>query len=65
MEQVQQNVEARFFWNILVKLIHAPCGVCDVCKSLEFMGLTNFDFAKISERVKKILETLVRMKSYC
>ncbi len=35
----------------------APCGNCDVCKSLENMGLTNFDFGKISERVKKILET--------
>ncbi len=34
----------------------APCGNCDVCKSLEFLGLTTFEFAKISERVKKLLE---------
>jgi ATP-dependent DNA helicase RecQ len=34
----------------------APCGNCDVCKSLESLGLTTFEFARISERVKKILE---------
>ena len=34
----------------------APCGNCDVCRSLEIMGLTTFEFTKISERVKKILE---------
>ncbi len=32
-----------------------PCGNCDVCKSLEFFGLTAFEFSKISEQIKKIL----------
>ena len=34
----------------------APCGNCDVCKSLEFLGLTTFEFGKIGESVKKILK---------
>ncbi len=33
-----------------------PCGTCDVCKSLENLGLTNFDFEAIGKKVKKILE---------
>lgn len=33
------------------------CGTCDVCKSLEKMELTSFDFAEISKFVKKILAT--------
>jgi len=35
----------------------APCGNCDVCKSLEFMGLTAFEFNNITEHVKKFLNT--------
>jgi ATP-dependent DNA helicase RecQ len=35
----------------------APCGNCDVCKSLEFMGLTAFEFNKITEHVKNFLKT--------
>lgn len=35
----------------------APCGNCDVCKSLEILGLTTFEFGKIADRVKKIIET--------
>ena len=35
----------------------APCGNCDVCKSLQFLGLTTFEFTKISESVKNLLET--------
>jgi ATP-dependent DNA helicase RecQ len=35
----------------------APCGNCDVCKSLETLGLTTFEFGKIADRVKKIIET--------
>jgi len=34
----------------------APCGTCDVCKSLEFLGLTTFEFTKITEKVKSLLE---------
>jgi ATP-dependent DNA helicase RecQ len=35
----------------------APCGNCDVCKSVEFLGLTTFEFKKISESIKLFLET--------
>lgn len=35
----------------------APCGTCDVCKSLQFLGLTTFEFTKITERVKNLIET--------
>ena len=38
------------------ELDSAPCGNCDVCKSLEIMGLTTFEFGKIGDHVKKILE---------
>lgn len=34
----------------------APCGTCDVCKSLEYLELTSFEFEKIGEHVKKLLE---------
>lgn len=34
-----------------------PCGTCDVCKSLEMLELTPFEFRKIGEQVQKILET--------
>ena len=34
----------------------APCGNCDVCKSLEFLGLSTYEFSKISDEVKKLLE---------
>jgi ATP-dependent DNA helicase RecQ len=43
----------------------APCGNCDVCKSLQFLGLTTFEFTKISERVKNLLENPVLTKSFC
>lgn len=33
-----------------------PCGNCDVCKSLEKMEMTSFEFNKVGEQVKKILE---------
>lgn len=33
-----------------------PCGNCDVCKSLEKMEMTSFEFNKVSGQVKKILE---------
>ncbi len=33
----------------------APCGMCDVCKSLESIELTPFQFEKTGEQVKKIL----------
>ena len=35
----------------------APCGNCDVCKSLELLELTAFEFEKFELQVKKILET--------
>lgn len=35
----------------------APCGTCDVCKSIQSLELTNFEFEKTGEQVKKILET--------
>jgi ATP-dependent DNA helicase RecQ len=35
----------------------APCGNCDVCKSLQFLGLTTFEFTKITEKVKSLIET--------
>ncbi len=34
----------------------APCGSCDVCKSLEYLGLTTYEFSMISNGVRKILE---------
>ena len=34
----------------------APCGNCDVCKALEQLELTSFEFEKTGEQVKKILE---------
>jgi ATP-dependent DNA helicase RecQ len=34
----------------------APCGTCDVCKSLEYLELTSFEFEKIGEQVKKLLD---------
>lgn len=33
------------------------CGNCDMCKSLEFLELTAFEFEKIEEQVKKLLES--------
>ena len=33
------------------------CGQCDICKSVEHMEITTFEFDEISQRVKKILET--------
>ncbi len=33
-----------------------PCGTCDVCKSLEYLELTSFEFEKIGEHVKKLLD---------
>jgi ATP-dependent DNA helicase RecQ len=35
----------------------APCGNCDVCKSVEFFGLTTFEFTKITEKIKSLIET--------
>jgi ATP-dependent DNA helicase RecQ len=35
----------------------ARCGTCDVCKSLEYLELTAFEFEKIGEHIKKLLET--------
>lgn len=34
----------------------ARCGTCDVCKSLEYLELTAFEFERIAEHVKKLLE---------
>jgi len=33
----------------------APCGICDVCKSLETLELSTFEFDTIGKEVKKIL----------
>ena len=33
------------------------CGICDVCRAMQQIGLTSFDFNEISKQVKKILET--------
>lgn len=33
------------------------CGNCDVCKSLEFLELTAFEFERLEMQVKKLLET--------
>jgi ATP-dependent DNA helicase RecQ len=33
----------------------APCGTCDVCKSLESMELSSYEFETIGKEVKKIL----------
>jgi len=35
------------------------CGICDVCKSLENMELSSYDFETIGKEVKKILTTPV------
>jgi len=32
------------------------CGTCDVCKSLEQLELTNYEFERVSAEVKRILE---------
>ena len=34
-----------------------PCGTCDVCKSMENLSLTSFEFEKIGENIQKLLET--------
>ncbi len=34
-----------------------PCGTCDVCKSMEDLAITSYEFEKIGEDVCKILET--------
>ena len=31
------------------------CGQCDVCKKLESMELTNFEFDTISKRIKELI----------
>lgn len=33
------------------------CGLCDVCQSMQRIGLSSFEFNEISRQVKKILET--------
>ena len=35
----------------------APCGNCDVCKSLEILGLSTFEFGTIADQIKNIIET--------
>jgi ATP-dependent DNA helicase RecQ len=34
-----------------------PCGNCDVCKSMEDMSITTYEFEKIGDDIKKMLET--------
>ncbi|MBN2636598.1 MAG: RecQ family zinc-binding domain-containing protein, partial [Prolixibacteraceae bacterium] len=33
-----------------------PCGNCDVCKSMEDLSLTSFEFEKIGKNIQKMLE---------
>ena len=40
----------------------APCGTCDVCKNVERMQLSTFDFKNIAERIQKILEKPCKME---
>ncbi len=35
----------------------AVCGTCDVCRSINQLGVSSFDFDEISRQIKKILET--------
>ena len=37
----------------------APCGTCDVCKSLEEFEVSSYEFENISNEIKKILATPV------
>ncbi|NQU52050.1 MAG: RecQ family zinc-binding domain-containing protein, partial [Bacteroidetes bacterium] len=35
----------------------APCGTCDVCKSVKTLDLSSFEFETIGKEIKKILDS--------
>ena len=40
----------------------APCGTCDVCKNVEQMKVSTFEFKSIGERIQKILANPCKME---
>ena len=40
----------------------APCGTCDVCKNVEQMNVSTFEFKSIGERIQKILANPCKME---
>ncbi len=40
----------------------APCGTCDVCRAMEQLQVTNFEFRNVGEKIQKILAKPCKME---